>query len=505
MLCIVSGGTVTYLAATQLWPLETNVLCTGQKAYNKQHEDALGMVERSNSSEASSRLNNASGNSLNATSGNCANESSAGAVNNSVSHKAQTSLSQNSNSATSGAETSPNNKLTTSSSQNNAGVNANAADNTILKNAPKVLNATTNAGATHTIASHTSEGNSRIGNTVMQAAPIAKPGNVGDNTANYNAGRGAFASAGNVNATHIARGAVVKGAIQTKSTEGQNTGNSLAHVQRSIVAEATSEAQSLHPLKQEISDYVNAREADGKANSVSVYIRSLNKADWMSYNAGRTYHPASLNKVATLISYMKASESDDKLLDKKISYHSKTTKRTDTSGQLKTLQSGKSYTVKELLHYMIAYSDNEATALLLKALKPENYYRTYTDLGLPKPSRISGNNELSAQQFSVFMKALYFGTYLSPISSEFCNSLLTECDYNDGLLKGIPAGVEVAHKFGEFCDGNNYELHESGIVYIKNNPYIVTIMTKGPDRKQLSKVISELSGIIYKNFASDAP
>jgi len=151
---------------------------------------------------------------------------------------------------------------------------------------------------------------------------------------------------------------------------------------------------------------------------------------------------------------------------------------------------------------MIAYSDNEATGLLLKALKPENYYRTYTELGLEKPKGVSGSNELSAKEFSVFMKALYFGSYLSQSSSEFCNSLLTECDYKDGLLKGIPAKVPVAHKFGEFGDGQSYELHESGIVYIENNPYIITVMTKGYDRKQLSEVISKVSGMVYRNFSA---
>jgi beta-lactamase class A len=169
----------------------------------------------------------------------------------------------------------------------------------------------------------------------------------------------------------------------------------------------------------------------------------------------------------------------------------------------KTLEAGKYYSVKELLHYMIAYSDNEATILLLKHVRPEFHFKTYTDLGLPKPNAMTGLTEVSARGFSVFMNVIFNATYMNAAASEFCSSLLTECDFKEGLVKGLPASVNVAHKFGEFSDGVNYELHESGIVFNGDVPYVITVMTKGPDRKQLAEAIGDISAIVYHNIAGN--
>ena len=209
-----------------------------------------------------------------------------------------------------------------------------------------------------------------------------------------------------------------------------------------------------------------------------------------------------MNKVATLITYLRVAETEPNLLNEKIVFENHDKNLTCSAYSEKTLQPGKSYTVKELLHYMIAYSDNESTILLLKHVSPEFHYKTYTDLGLPKPSSMVGSTQLTAKEFSVFMKVLYNATYLSPAASDYCCSLLAECDFKDGLLRGLPSNIKVSHKFGEFSDGRNYELHESGIVYSGDNPYIITVMTKGPERKELANVIDEISALVYNKIAA---
>ncbi len=273
------------------------------------------------------------------------------------------------------------------------------------------------------------------------------------------------------------------------------------HVKPLLYSEQECESPKLIPLKEDINTLIESKKAAGLISSVSVYVRDLSKGDWTTYNEGETYHPASLNKVATLITYLRAAEQDPNLLNTKLLFDEHDNSISYSTYSSKTLQPGKEYTVKELLHYMIAYSDNESTILLLKHVKPEFHYKTYTDLGLSKPSSMVGSNKLTAKEFSVFMKVLYNATYLSPSSSEFASSLLTECDFKDGLLKGLPANITVAHKFGEFGDGSSYELHESGIVYNGNSPYIITVMTKGPDRTQLKEVISHISAMVYSRLS----
>ncbi len=60
--------------------------------------------------------------------------------------------------------------------------------------------------------------------------------------------------------------------------------------------------------------------------------------------------------------------------------------------------------------------------------------------------------------------------------------------------------VPIAHKFGESGTPIEMQLHESAIVYLKNKPYLLTVMTKGKDNKTLSKLIGEISAVTYKNM-----
>jgi beta-lactamase class A len=429
-----SSGIVTYLIATQLWPVSNTDIAKQEARQIKQTESELGMAARSHT-----------------------------ATPDGAATATHTPIGVNSHATT--------------STHTNSIANTIAPTNVNTPTPINTASGTIKSGEIHNVT--TAHGNA----TQAGQAQIAERNTDFSSSLNNNTFNNALS------------------ALNGTVTEKAKSQNEWVILKPALVKDAPHESATLMPLKEEIASYIEAKKQSANVVSVAVYVRSLNNTDWLTYNDGKTFHPASLNKVATLMSYMRAAESDPGLLNQKIKVNGKAP-ATDTAHSLYTLQGGKTYTVRELLHYMIAYSDNEATGLLLKALKPENYYRTYTELGLEKPKGVSGSNELSAKEFSVFMKALYFGSYLSQSSSEFCNSLLTECDYKDGLLKGIPAKVPVAHKFGEFGDGQSYELHESGIVYIKNNPYIITVMTKGYDRKQLSEVISKVSGMVYRNFSA---
>jgi beta-lactamase class A len=61
----------------------------------------------------------------------------------------------------------------------------------------------------------------------------------------------------------------------------------------------------------------------------------------------------------------------------------------------------------------------------------------------------------------------------------------------------------VAHKFGEWGNGYEKELHETGIVYIADNPYILTVMTNGRDWNALSGVIAQVSKTVYDHMSQN--
>ncbi len=71
-------------------------------------------------------------------------------------------------------------------------------------------------------------------------------------------------------------------------------------------------------------------------------------------------------------------------------------------------------------------------------------------------------------------------------------------------MKNLPSDVKAIHKFGEYAADENKELHESAIIYINNNAYLITIMTKGHDFSKLSDLMGHLSKMIYDYMNTSA-
>ena len=81
---------------------------------------------------------------------------------------------------------------------------------------------------------------------------------------------------------------------------------------------------------------------------------------------------------------------------------------------------------------------------------------------------------------------------------------MAKSNFKEGIVGGVPEGVRVANKFGEVAainPANNnvekVELHDCGIVYREKDPYSICIMTEGTNFDDLSKVIGDISKIIW--------
>jgi hypothetical protein len=57
---------------------------------------------------------------------------------------------------------------------------------------------------------------------------------------------------------------------------------------------------------------------------------------------------------------------------------------------------------------------------------------------------------------------------------------------------------------GEWGDGHTVELHDCGIVYLNNNPYIITVMTRGTDMEKLAEAVATISKMTYENLSAPA-
>ena len=262
------------------------------------------------------------------------------------------------------------------------------------------------------------------------------------------------------------------------------------------------EGDNLATSKQEVNEIIQNYKSLQGVISASVYIRDYKEGTWTSVNEDEQYEPGSLFKVPILIAYLKTEEIQPGTLDKELSFDHPFAMDKNVAFKSKSIQLGQKYKVRELLKYMITYSDNNATALLNNNLKPEVLTKLFAGLGLQIPDIKASHYYFTAKQYSLFMRALYNASYLSIDHSEFAAELLSTCEFKDGIVNGIPKETKIAHKFGESGTPQEMQLHESAIVYLKDKPYLITIMTKGKDNKTLSKLISEISAIVYNNLAS---
>jgi len=241
---------------------------------------------------------------------------------------------------------------------------------------------------------------------------------------------------------------------------------------------------------------------DDKINSndivyASVYFRDLNNGPWIGINELEKFTPASLLKVPLLIAYLKIAENNQSILTKKIAIHNDQGTLTQNITPSSSVEVGKEYTVDELLQRMIIFSDNQAANTLLENIEIDVLNKTYSDLGVAIPSGGGSSDFMSVRDYASFFRILYNASYLNHSMSEKALGILAKSKFDKGLKAGVPSEVEVAHKFGERIFENKNQLHDCGIVYKEEKPYLLCIMTRGSNFDKMSETIKELSALVY--------
>ena len=270
-------------------------------------------------------------------------------------------------------------------------------------------------------------------------------------------------------------------------------------IQPLLSVEPECESEKLMNIKSSISDQIQSFKNAGVITSASVYLKDFNNGDWISLNEQERYQPGSLMKVPTMIACLKMCEEDPMALDRvEIFQHPLTGKV--QAFKSKSLTLGEKYKVRDLLQYMIAYSDNDATTLLVKEMNKNIFRKVFSDLQLPPVNMQSSDNPFTAHEISAFLNTIYNASYLNINNSEYAAALLAESDFSAGIQSGLPSGIKIVHKFGETGDGVTSQLHETAIIYIGKSAYLLTVMTKGKDMDQLPAVLSSISKLAYSGM-----
>jgi beta-lactamase class A len=142
-----------------------------------------------------------------------------------------------------------------------------------------------------------------------------------------------------------------------------------------------------------------------------------------------------------------------------------------------------SLTNRDLATIMVAVSDNSATNILIDRVGMDNVVRLTESLGLAHTqlrrkmmdlqAAAQGRENISTpREMMELLEQLYRGKVIgSPLLDDFFNVLATNKD--SWIPRDLPPDLKVANKPGELEGVRN----DSGIVFLKNRPYVICVMT----------------------------
>jgi beta-lactamase class A len=254
------------------------------------------------------------------------------------------------------------------------------------------------------------------------------------------------------------------------------------------------------PFKEKIEEYLNARLDKRWATRVGVYYRELNDGYWFSIGDSEKFIPASMRKLPLMIALLKQAETETNLLERSVTFDlSNDYNLNQNFKPSQKLVVGNKYTIRDLIYRMIVYSDNNAFTFLTKIVDPALFDEVYSNLRLQNPRAIKDDEFLSVQTYESFFRILYNASYLNRSSSEWALEILSKSEFRAGLVSGVPPSVKISHKFGEKSDAidGTVQLHDCGIIYYPRHPYLLCVMSQGPNFELLDDVIAEISRIAY--------
>jgi beta-lactamase class A len=164
-------------------------------------------------------------------------------------------------------------------------------------------------------------------------------------------------------------------------------------------------------------------------------------------------------------------------------------------------------TLRDLATMMVAVSDNSATNVLIQRVGLENINAMLESLGLHttrlrrqmmdlKAASEGRENISTPREMMTLLETIYRGKLLNKeMTADFLKMLSTHKE--SSLLQGLPDDAVAANKPGELEAVRN----DSGIVLLKNRPYILCVMTTYlKDEKEGSAAIRKISALAYSYF-----
>jgi len=260
-------------------------------------------------------------------------------------------------------------------------------------------------------------------------------------------------------------------------------------------------------LQKKLDQLIIQNQQQPKIDTASIYLRQFKSGHSLTLYPEIEYNPASLIKIPMLMVAYQQAQTNPDFLNQTATYDLPDHNLGQEIPPEESLQPGQEYTLNQALEYLIKYSDNNAYHFLTTYLKLEDYAATFHHLKIPLPVDNDITDYLKVEDFSYFLRVLYNASYLNNRYSQSALQLMTQSTYKQGLVAGVPNTLDVAHKYGlkSFTENGvvvKRQLHDCGIFYLPQNPYLLCIMTSSHDQiPAIESVIQSLSREVYQSLS----
>ncbi|MBA3273673.1 MAG: serine hydrolase [Chthoniobacterales bacterium] len=257
----------------------------------------------------------------------------------------------------------------------------------------------------------------------------------------------------------------------------------------------------------------------GKENgtvATAVAVHDYDSDFRFEFEAERVFHAASTIKVAILLAVLKSVDEKRCRFEDPIHVRNRFLSVVDGSpyrldsgsdGYTQLYKSiGRTARVSDLAEWMITWSSNLATNLLLDFVGSDYATEVLKEAGVSGVELRRGvednkahereiDNETTANGL-VQLFAVFRGDFLSKESRDRAIHILLQQRFTSMIPAGLPSHATVAHKTGEIST----VCHDAGIVYLpEREPYIVAILTEvDPNKNGRRETVAKISAAIYE-------
>lgn len=253
---------------------------------------------------------------------------------------------------------------------------------------------------------------------------------------------------------------------------------------------------NFEPLRTQLTDLQSQY-----SESTYLYFEYLNNTATIGLNSSGLFTAASTIKVPLAMAvYKLVEEGKLKLTD---TYTLQPSDLDSGFGTLYKVGAGTSYTVQQLMAYMLEQSDDTAMNALTNVVKnigiSDPLEDVYDSMGWDYPPNFGSQPtyiNIDTRTLSNMFTALYEATYDNVADSQQILSYLAQTPFNNTIVAGVPAAITVAHKIGVADQTKTYS--DCGIVYAPERPYLICAAMAGGSEATADQFISQASKLAYE-------